>query len=111
LTNIEELFLQIGEVNFWVFVEQPHNLGCVHWRTATQRNDGVRLESSQHLSAGTNCCHAWLWFHVVDDLQRYVVATTTQHVNNFVHKTKTSHGGVGDDGHPLHIWHIAQILD
>ena len=46
LSDIHEAHCHIHEVDFGVFVHNPHNLACVHSGAAAQSDDAVGFESS-----------------------------------------------------------------
>ena len=94
-----------------MFVQQPHDLGGIHRRSATEGDDRVRLEVTHLRRTVLHGLHAGLGLDLVDDLERDLVATTVEHVDDTVHETEGCHRGVGHDGDALDVGHVGEVTD
>ena len=112
LTDIEELLAHVGEGDFRVLVEQPHNLGGIHRGAAANRDDRVRLELlAHHLSALFDGLDGGLRLDVVDDAEGHTVGAGAQLVDDLVDNAELLHDLIAHDDGLLDAVHVAQVLD
>ena len=112
LADIEELLTHIGEGDFRVLVQQPHDLGRVHRRTTADCDDGVRLELlAHHGGAALDGLDARLRLDVVDDTEGHAVGTCTQLVDDLVDHAELLHDLIAHDDGLFDAVHVAQVLD
>ena len=92
LADIEELLAHVGEGDFRVLVEQPHDLGRVHRGSAADRDDRVGLELlAHHLGATLDDLDGGLRLDVVDDAEGDAVGAGAQLVDDLVDDAKLLH--------------------
>ena len=110
-TNIHEFLDQVTEVDFWLFVEEPHYFGCIHWWTTTKSNDCVWFECFHHLSTTFYSCDVWIWFNIWEDLDSYTVATCVQLIDNTLNETEFFDRFVCNNQNAFNIFTCLKVLD
>ena len=96
-TDIHEFLNQVTEVHFWLFVEEPHYFGRIHWRSTTKSDDGIWFEGTHDLCTTFNSCDIWIWFYVCKDLVNHLVATKVKLFDDTIKETKLYHSVVCND--------------
>ena len=74
-TDIREFFVQGHGSPLWLFVEEPHYFGRIHWWSTAESDDRILVEGTHDLCTTFNSCDIWIWFYVCKDLVNYLVAT------------------------------------
>ena len=112
LTDIEELLTHIGEGDFRVLVQQPHDLGRIHRGTTADGDDGIRLELLAHHGGTTfDGLHARLRLDIIDDAEGHAVGTCTQLIDDLVNDAELLHDLIAHDDGLFDAVHVAQVLD
>ena len=112
LTDIEELLTHIGEGDFRVLVQQPHDLGRIHRGTTADGDDGIRLELlAHHGGAALDGFDARLRLDIIDDTEGHAVGTCTQLIDDLVDDAELLHDLIAHDDGLFDAVHVAQVLD
>ena len=112
LSNIEELFAQISEGNFWMLVKKPHNFCSIHRRSAANSNNRIWLELfAHHFRAALNSFNAWLWLNVVNNPKRYAIVSSAKLINYLVYNAKLLHNFIAHNNCALNAIHVSQIAN
>ena len=112
LTDIEELLTHIGEGDFRVLVQQPHDLGRIHRGTTADGDDGIRLELLAHHGGATfDGFDARLRLDIIDDTEGHAVGTCTQLIDDLVDDAELLHDLIAHDDGLFDAVHVAQVLD
>ena len=112
LTDIEELLTHIGEGDFRVLVQQPHDLGRIHRGTTADGDDGIRLELlAHHGGAALDGFDARLRLDIIDDTEGHAVGTCAQLIDDLVDDAELLHDLIAHDDGLFDAVHVAQVLD
>ena len=102
---------EVFKVDLGLFVEEPHGFGCVHWRTAAQRDNGVRLEAAHQIGAFIDGLDAWIGFDIGKQLDGHFVFALMQLVGDFIDKAQINHRTVSHNHDFFAVFHVLQILN
>ena len=80
---------QIFKRGLRIFIECPHGLSCIDWRSSSHRYDPVWLKSTHCLSAFHNRLNRWIWLNAFK--QFYFHTAFLQISDGFIQESLTLH--------------------
>ena len=106
LTDIHEFLLDIIKVYFRMLIHEPHDLGCVHCRTAAERDNGIRLKTAHQFKALLNRIETRIRLNLTEHFT--IDRTSSCHEDSFdlADISQLVHAAVGDDHDAIHGLHV-----
>ncbi len=99
LTNVHEPHRQPLKLNLGVLIEQPGNLGRIHWRPTAQGNDHIGVKAAHLGQRPVDGAQGRIRFHIKEHI--ILDANFIQHLRYWCGHAQLIEGLIGDNERPF----------
>ena len=111
LTDVQELLLSAKEGSILVFVEHPHPLGRVQWRTTPEGDNRVGLKGLHQSNPFFNRLGRWVSFDVREDQVLNIILPQLQLINYDINVAVRVNRWARNNEDPVDVWHVLEVTN